>query len=289
MKKLFSGKKRGGDMRSLHSVLRAEQIKGKVFTKMQKTACWMTGILSVLLLLTWGGHWLIQKFLENPKYTVSQIDVRVKGKIRKEHILAWAAVPPRSNIFSLDIRALQRRIESQPVVRSATIERRMPNRIEIEVIERVPLARLVTKTSVGGLEGHVFTIDREGVVMRTRQGENLRHLPTICGVPPLDAIPGRKMTSKEVYCALYLLEIVERSPMKGEFDFKHVDISGGELLQVALGSGGKIKFIADSNQLPAQLERFQQLVLYCQQHKKRLGTADMTVKRNVPVTFMPES
>jgi len=53
VKKLFSGKKRGGDMRSLHSVLRAEQIKGKVFTKMQKTACWMTGILSVLLLLTW--------------------------------------------------------------------------------------------------------------------------------------------------------------------------------------------------------------------------------------------
>lgn len=102
-----------------------------------------------------GGWWV----WESPLLEISHIEVVGAQQLPPETIAARSGLLG-DRIVTADLSAAQDRIMAHPLVRSARLERRWPNRIRIVVDERQPW---------GAWEqaGYRYVIDREGVVLGT--------------------------------------------------------------------------------------------------------------------------
>lgn len=123
--------------------------------------------------------------------------------------------------------------------------------------------------------------------MRPRSGEDFHNLPEIRGISSDDIVVGERVELGEIYSAIYLLSLMERKIDRMDFKLQSIDLSNPNFLEVSLFDGGKVRFSASSSQLKTQLERFEKILNYCEGINRKLLHADLTVQRNVPVTFFP--
>jgi cell division septal protein FtsQ len=142
----------------------------------------------------WEGYrWLTRAEL----FSIAGVDVKGVRSMSDENIRGVAAMFTGQNVFRVDLGAATRRVIADPWVRDVRIERRLPNRISIFIVERAPKA--VLQASNGK-----HLIDGEGVVM----------VPAGPGAPPLPvialrdfrAVPREAATKGEVPEALELLD-----------------------------------------------------------------------------------
>lgn len=91
-----------------------------------------------LLAVFWGGYaWL----LRSRTFELKEVAVLGVLKHLKKADLLESAHGARGNFFLLDLARIKREVESVPWVKRASVRRVWPDRIVIQVEERVPLAR----------------------------------------------------------------------------------------------------------------------------------------------------
>lgn len=92
--------------------------------------------------------------------------VRVQGRSRTgaAELRAALGVDPGTAMLDIDLASVQTRLEALPWVASATVERRLPNRLIIRLAERTPIARIRD-----GEEIHL--VDETGTVIQSAAAE----------------------------------------------------------------------------------------------------------------------
>jgi len=114
----------------------------------------------------------------------------------RKAVLKALGVAPGSAIFALDLEAARRRLESLGWVRSAVVRRRLPDTLEVSIVERVPFVRWQHKRATR-------LVDRDGTVIGRAAGGGFDRLPLVVGSGAPAAAPS-------------LLEILRRTPLFGE-------------------------------------------------------------------------
>jgi len=234
-----------------------------------------------------GGKWAVDRLvLENPRFIVSQIEVRNTGVLEASVIARFAGVAVGQNLLAVDLVEARRQLELVPLIRRAQVRRVMPGRLVIEVEERIPVAR------IGGGAGGWFYVDRAGVVMKpiklvdgtVVEPRGQGPLPVITGVPVAQVQVGRRLETEAVYRALALLEQFSLSPVGTLVEVERVDVAKPGTLTVATAQGLVAQFSAED--FPQQVRRLGVIMLWAQQRQKAVRTVDLTVNRSVPVTFV---
>lgn len=87
-------------------------------------------------------------------------DIYVEGRIKtpREQLLSALAIARGDAIFAIDLTEARKRIEEIPWVRSAVIERRLPDQIHLLITERQPIALWQSK-------GRYFLVDHDGQIV----------------------------------------------------------------------------------------------------------------------------
>src|SRR5207245_8182651 len=67
------------------------------------------------------------------------------------------------------------------------------------------------------------------------------------------------------------------------FQIREIDVSKGYCLLVTDKNRSRVTFAF--NDLQTQLRRLEQFLVYCDVSKQELGTVNLVVQRNIPVTF----
>lgn len=283
-----TGTQRGQGLASLYAYLRKQRVRKTQPGALGRLGWTIFWSLATVGLLWFSGRWALRVLLfENPRYNLAHVDIEVVGKIPRHQVLEWAQIPGGANLLALRLGDVHGRLVSQSAVGFAEVRRVMPNRLQIRVTERRPAARLLTTGGVAPVEEDVYyIIDRQGMVMRPRPGEDFRHLPEISGANLMDVVVGSRVKGAEVFAALNLLTLMEASPIWTEFDRIGIDVSRENLLLTRLGRDARVVFSPDPAVMPEQLRRLEVILSYCQRGRQRLATADLTVERNVPVTFL---
>jgi cell division septal protein FtsQ len=98
-----------------------------------------------------------------PVFRLHELVVTGNTRVSRDEIVARAAVDPDRNVWLMEPREIERRIEAIPYVRTARVHRRPPGRIWIDVVERRPEA------CVRDAAGHEFQVD-----------DDLRVLEEVC-------------------------------------------------------------------------------------------------------------
>jgi cell division protein FtsQ len=102
--------------------------------------------------------------------------VAVEGRhwTKPAEIMKALAARPAMPIFAVDLAAAQTRLEALPWVRSAVIERRLPDTIFIRLSERRPLA-------LWQHDAKMVLIDRRGTVIAVKSLHRFAKLPLVVG------------------------------------------------------------------------------------------------------------
>jgi cell division protein FtsQ len=160
--------------------------RGRRFRRWPRPLRRAMAVGALLLVLAGAGAWLVRSgrvgMIEQRLLTASAglglavANVEVEGRQRasREVILSALEVERGMPILSFDPTEAKRRLERVPWVRSASIERRLPDTIRVRIAEREPLA-------LWQRQGKLVLIDRDGVVVTSEQIERFGNLVVLVG------------------------------------------------------------------------------------------------------------
>jgi cell division protein FtsQ len=142
-----------------------------------------------------------------------------------------------TNIFAVDLKAMETTLEQDPRIRDVIIRRQLPSRIVITIEEREPVMLLIAD--------QLYGVDEEGVVIPLEAEGYLRDLPVLTGVFP-EIQPGSGAEYLGIHRGLQILSaIAEVTPSLidklSEINVAHPETAMLYLvqsgMQVRLGSG----------------------------------------------------
>jgi len=264
------------------------QRRGKATSMIWK----VSAVVILLALLGIGVRVVSQKFFfKNPEYDLKHLVTRLNGIMTREELTALTGFYEGRNIFSLDLEQANQKLAALPEVRSVSIERTLPDTIEIGLEPREPVFLFVAPGEADSgesfLPGKSFLCDKDGVMIRpARLDEKFLRLPVLRGVDLGDAVPGKKLDNQSLATALMLRQALSELPEE-TFRISSIDVSKPYAAIVTDGSEAKFTFgtLGDSD-FPSQLARLRKLLDHCQETGRRIQTANLMVSRNTPVTFV---
>ncbi len=106
--------------------------------------------------------------------TIQSVEVEGRQRTERQAILAALGAGRGAPILSVDLDAAKTRLEAIPWVHAAAIERQLPDRIFIRLVERQPLA-------VWQHDRKFELIDNDGAVVANTRAEDFPALPQIVG------------------------------------------------------------------------------------------------------------
>jgi len=148
-------------------------------------------IMGFFVICVLAGEWRTSLRVEN---------IEIDGAHILPHHLLLAAVkvPTQSLLDTVDLYYIQKRLEEQPFIRSARVNRSYPDAIRVEITEREPVACI-------GIPGLHF-LDAEAVLLPPVETAVPLDLPFISGIYGLKgAKTGSVLNNDEVHAAIDLL------------------------------------------------------------------------------------
>lgn len=150
--------------------------------------------------MLWGGLEIRSYLMGAKVFQIHEVEVVTKGNANKDMVLKRAAIEPGTNIFSLDLDAVRGRVEAEPWVKSATVVRALPNKVQIYYEPQVPVALLGAET--------LYYLNREGTPFyKVQKGDSLNF--------PLLQLEGASRSQKNLVdklkTALDLIDLLQKS------------------------------------------------------------------------------
>ena len=112
--------------------------------------------------------------------------------VGNKHIIETGNIHKNMDILSTDCNAIRNNLETHPYVKAAIVSKRYPNKMEILIKERTPIAYLNA--------GSLYLIDQEGIVLPIPDAVITNQLPviTIISDTTYDVIAGEKLNTPEI-------------------------------------------------------------------------------------------
>ncbi len=105
---------------------------------------------------------------------VRNVEVEGRARADREAVLSAIAVVRGTPILAVDPAQAKRRLESIPWIRSASVERRLPDTVHVRLVERQPLA-------FWQRHGKLVLVDRDGAIITGERLERFGNLLVLVG------------------------------------------------------------------------------------------------------------
>jgi len=223
---------------------------------------------------------------ENSDFQIKTIELQTDGTLQREQVLKAVDLHEGENIFKVNLARVHDSIQQLPQTDEVQVVRKLPGEIDIRVVERKPVAWITSEKEISDpfASDASFLMDARGVLMKQKKllPEYLG-LPLILGCSSESLEAGKVVESAEAKTALELLRLSERSFLQMRFQIREIDVSKGYCLLVTDKNRARVTF--GFNDLQTQLRRLEQFLVYCDDSKQELGSVNLLVQRNIPVTF----
>ncbi len=176
-----------------------------------------------------GGVEVGRHLLSDSKYAVKRILIRGNERLSREEIIERSLLKEGENIFRSRIGRARDRLARLPLVEHAGVSRLMPDTILVEIVERVPRAKLA------GANG--FLADSAGVILPLAACSEPDELPSIVGVDAAGLRVGDQCTSAAMIKAMQVLQLCESPQVASVVDVERVDCSRTDDLRLYLKPG----------------------------------------------------
>lgn len=220
---------------------------------------WTVGAIALILSAT-----LAVAATYTPLFAAADIQVRGDHGISRPQVLALARVDERTNVFHLDPRAVERRLEGDARVLEAKVTTSLPDGLVIEIVSREPVAVLGATRDLVGADGVVMGPAGHAV-----------DLPALIGPDGGPVGVAHLATAAATAGAL-------DPTLRRAVDAVIVGHDGG--LEVRLSAGFTASF-GDASELAAKADSLAALLSWVQDRDVRVVSADLSVPGSPTATL----
>jgi len=254
------------------------------------------GILAAIVMgIGFVGHLGYQKmFIDNQEFALREIPVTTaEGEepqfMTISRILETTGIDPRASIFAFDIDEVEESLGQLPELSGATVTRRLPDILKVQISERIPVAWLACP-SLGIEERSVekgLLVDSSGFAFRCTTkplADFAAELPVVfASVLPAGAIvSGEKIDHEGLSHALELAQNAD-ALLKGDDLPSWVMVKDGIMLEMMTIGGTRSTFSYFDQE--HQLAKFRKSMAHARSSGRELATINLIPDRYVPVTY----
>jgi cell division protein FtsQ len=147
-----------------------------------------------------GGLFACRERLSFPSLSFAEVVVRGCSRVHPTEVIKWATLQSRANALWVNLTELQKKIETHPWVKQATLRRQWRGRLEVSVQEHEPAALLLLDT--------FYLVDRKGNVFAKPQAD-YKDLPVITGLGRMPPVSQSAPSGRLIRQALLLLKTIQ--------------------------------------------------------------------------------
>jgi cell division protein FtsQ len=162
----------------------------------------LSGVLALCLFGGLSAGLIVGGYLAlNSEYfLVRKVVIKGIHRVSQEEIRAAVGLEQSSNILTLPLKEMGRRLEGLPWVQSVTLDRKLPNTLVIDVVERRP------KTLIN--LGELKYLDKTGQPFKTVDLKEKPALPIVTGFTPEDFRNRPEFTRRDLEEVFGLLDVL---------------------------------------------------------------------------------
>lgn len=155
-----------------------------------------------------------------------QIDVKDNQYVPRQRVLEIFAIDRGHSLLRIPLDVRRRQLESIPWIEHAVVRRALPNRLQVEIVERTPVAFLRQGSDLALIDSHGVILDRP---MKARL-----HFPVVSGISA--EMPAEDRESRMQLYSSFAAQIDAARP--GSLDHvSEVDLSDLEDLRATISGG----------------------------------------------------
>jgi cell division protein FtsQ len=183
---------------------------------------------------TYGWQHLERFAKTSSLFSLKEVHIQGNRNVTEEEILRAAGLSFGANLLAIDLQILRARLLANPLIRNASVRRRLPSEVVVEVEERVPAAEIRgDRRFVVDGDGHVMTVAREDLPlalpclsgMKVSDGK-------VVGEDMDDLLDGIEIVRTIRAVGFPALEDIECIDLAAETDAVIVPAGGGTLVHV---------------------------------------------------------
>jgi cell division septal protein FtsQ len=248
----------------------------------------------VICLLTFAARIWHESITVSPSFAVGDYSFHSnvpaeRGGLTKDVITDVTGLRADLNVMKVDLTSLQTALNLLPQVQTAVVQRIFPNRIDIRITERQPVAWLAcaSREILPRDTIHGRLLDDKGVVFECRSLLHpYNHLPVI-NVPNLAWLQtGQALTDRRALQALSLIKEFNQQTWSVPLRIQEILLETDYSQTVTMTDGATVIF--GTEKVPAQMQRLAKIYQWTKEHDRSLATAQLITELNVPVTFAPK-
>jgi cell division protein FtsQ len=201
----------------------ATRTRNRKFLKSLLMGCLTLDAILMLLLL-------YMLFLHMPYFNLQQVDVTGNRRLSRPEVIEASEIEDGINLLTVDLSAIAARLRRHPWIRFATVYRRFPGKLIIEIEERTPRAILAA--------GKLYYADEQAEFFtRLLPGDSV-NFPLFTGVTAEDLQASAPEIQEMVRTGFRVLDLMERTGSEidpsgiGEIQ---LNLKGGLSLQTRAG------------------------------------------------------
>ncbi len=210
----------------------------------------------------------LESFFKDPRYQITEIQVYNQNLFSKQEVVAMSGLSPGMFWFDFSVAKAANEIERNPNIKRAQVERSLPNKVVLKVVERRPVALLKGKRQD-------FLLDEEGVVLPMRFDVS-GTLPLFLGLNIREDNVGKTLENQQVQNALNFLEATWDSNLSLDLEVVKIDLSHKNRLDVLTQEGLKV-WVGDGDYFQ-KLERLGRVVADLQKKGESADLIDLRFK-----------
>ena len=192
--------------------------------------------------------------LLSPLFNIKDVTVTGNNKLSKEEIISLSEIRTEENIFKTSKNDIKNRIKTNPYVENVKIRRKLSDKVEIIVVERVATYMLPFANS------YVY-INNQGYMLEiTSQKANL---PIITGfsTPEENLHEGERLLSEDLVKLGEVLQIIESANANGIQELiTKIDISNRQDYTIMLEKEKKLVHMGDVSNLSTKMSYINKII-----------------------------
>lgn len=239
----------------------------KAKTKIKKVRV-NTGRLMIVLFFTLILVIGFYVFLNSGIFNIKNIEIKGNNRVKNEEIMECLGIENKKNIFMHSSKNLEEKLLKNSYIESVTIVKNMPNSLEINIKERVPVAILKNND-------RYCYIDEKGNMLEILSDIDNENESIIVNIPyNINENKEIKFENEQMSKRLsYLLGCIQKN--KAVKQLNNIEFQNNDIISIITKDGIKVTLHDDEN-LNYNISRMSSILVELQSDNIKNGTVDLT-------------
>jgi cell division protein FtsQ len=194
------------------------------WARIARTVLGASLVVATSALVAWAARRYV---MTSPRFAVTDIEVVGSERRTPDAVSAESGISVGGNVFALDLDAARARILADPWIAEATLARRLPGTILVQITERKPAALVAV--------GDTLLVTSQGEPFKRVEPGDPVDLPLVTGVRPDDLTEDHEGATRTIRRAIDLAAEYEASSLSRRSPLEEVHLSPDGTFTLVVG------------------------------------------------------